>query len=114
MAIDFVAGDTASKIAVTCLDKRTGAAIDLTGAIVLIRWQSGATLVERPMVVTNAPAGVAEYAFGAGELEYSGPVSIVEGVRVSGMKFEVEITDGNGKKMTNLRTIDVWLRDQLG
>lgn len=114
MAIDFVAGDTASKIAVTCLDKRTGAAIDLTGAIVWIRWQSCETLVERQMVVTNAPAGVAEYAFGAGELEYSGPVSIVEGVRVSAMKFEVEITDGNRKKMTNLRTIDVWLRDQLG
>lgn len=114
MAIDFVAGDTASKLSVTCLNKSTGAAIDLTGATVLIRWQSALALVERPMVVTNAVGGVAEYSFGAGELEYSGPVSIVEGVQVSAMKFEVEITDANGKKLTNLRTIDVWLRNQLG
>lgn len=99
---DFVAGDTASSLAVTCVDN-SGAAVDLTGCTVTIRWKDeiGETQT-KTMTVSDATAGICTYQFGEDEL-FS-----------PGMSFEVEITDIGGKKLSNVDLISVTVREQLG
>lgn len=99
---EFVANDTGSKLKVTCKDNDTGAAINLTGATVLLRWmdKTGATQ-SKTMTVTDAANGVAEYQFAAGEIAYPK------------MSFDVRITDTGGKIITNLAPIEVTVRAPL-
>lgn len=99
---DFVAGDTASSLAVTCVDD-TGAPIDLSGCTVNIRWKDEVGTVQtKAMTVSNAAAGECTYQFGDNELF------------APGMSFEAEITDGSNKKLSNVDLISVTVREQLG
>lgn len=99
---DFVAGDTASTLAVTCVDD-SGAAIDLTGCTANLRWKDEVGTVQtKAMTVSNATAGECTYQFSDGEL-FS-----------PGMSFEAEITDSAGKKLSNVDLISVTVREQLG
>ena len=99
---DLVAGDTASTLAVTCVDD-TGTAIDLSGCTVNLRWKDEVGEVQtQAMTVSDAAGGVCTYQFGEDEL-FS-----------PGMAFEVEITDISGKKLSNVDLISVTVREQLG
>lgn len=99
---DLVAGDTASTLEVTCADD-SGAAIDLTGCAVNIRWIDDVGVVQtKPMTVSDATAGICTYQFDVDELF------------APGMSFEVEITDIGGKKLSNVDLISVTVREQLG
>ena len=94
MDYDFRAGDTGSKLRVTCKDSQTEVAINLTGAAVKLQWRKAdATLASVAMTVTDAVNGVAEYQFLAGEL--TSPA----------MDFSVEITDSGGKIVKNVNAI---------
>lgn len=93
MATSFVAGDTGSVLRVTCKDNATGAAINLTGATVELRWNAGGITTTRTMTVIDATNGVAEYQFTATDL--------VPGE----MAFEVKITDSGGKILRNLNLL---------
>lgn len=88
----LVAGDTGSLLRVTCTNDDDGAAIDLTGATVALRWKDAAgTLVSRTMsAVAPATQGIAEYQFAATEL--IAPT----------MSFEVQIARSGG----NVRSLD--------
>lgn len=102
---DFVTGDTASSLQVTCKDKGTGAVIDLTDCSVILRWRklSDGTEVEKAMsFVGSATLGVVKYQFEAGDLE------------AGKMKFEVEITDGSGHILTLTELIVANVREELG
>jgi hypothetical protein len=102
MSATFVEGDTGSKLRVTCIDNDTRLAIPLAGKTVRLRWDSGSRMVERTMSVVDAPNGMAEYQFAAGEL-------------VSGlMQFEVEIQDGSGNVISSLSLLREQVRRQLG
>lgn len=82
----FVAGDTGSKLEVTCKNDADNSAINLTGATVKLKWKdSGGALQTKTMTITGAATGVAEYQFLTGEL-FAGTTD-----------FEVEITDAGGK-----------------
>ncbi len=92
-AFSFVEDDTASKLRVTCKNKATGIAIDLTGSTVQLQWTTRkGEFVEKTMSLVVPANGTAEYQFLDGELE------------APNMKFEVEITDGSGNI---LRSLDV-------
>ncbi len=110
MGIELVAGDTGSKLEVTCRDNSTGAVIDLSGATVKIRWKGVAA---KPMIVTNAVAGVAEYQFTQGDIVYGSEIALVEGVLASPMRFAVEITDAFGSLISNLKPIELWVREAI-
>lgn len=97
-----MAGDTASSLAVACVDD-SGTAIDLTGCSVNLRWKDEVGAVQtKAMTVSDATAGECTYQFGADEL-FS-----------PGMSFEVEIEDISGKKLSNVDLISVTVREQLG
>lgn len=70
MHYELVAGDTGSKLVVTCKDSATKAVIDLTGKAVQLRYRiDGGALITKTMTVQNPPtAGKAEYQFGANDL----------------------------------------------
>jgi len=102
MTIEFVTGDTGSKLVATCVTNSDGLAIDLTGATVRLRWEGDTSVQTKVMTITDGPNGVAEYQFLAGE------------IIVPKMKFEVEITDSSGFVVTNLTLIEVGVREQLG
>ncbi len=91
----FVAGDTGSKLKVTCKNDADSSVINLTGSTVKLKWKdSGGTLQTKTMtVLTPATNGQAEYQFAANEL-YAGTVN-----------FEVEITDSGGKIIRSLDVI---------
>ena len=90
-AFSFVEADTASKLRVTCKNKGTGNAINLTGSTVQLQWKTRkGTFVEKAMTLTDPTNGIAEYQFVVGELESPA------------MKFEVEITDGTSKVFRSL------------
>lgn len=102
MAYDFVSNDTGSVLQVTCTSKSSGAAINLTGATVKLKWPgSNRTVVERTMTLVTPLAGVVSYQFVAGEL--FGPE----------MRFEVEITDTGGMRTTMLDPIIVTVRPEF-
>ena len=95
----FVAGDTGSKLRVTCTDNDTGGAIDLTGKTVNLKWlNSSGTLVTKAMTLVTPASGIAEYQFVTGELF------------ASEMGFEVEIIDGSDVTRS-LEVIDVDVRE---
>ena len=100
---DFVVGDTASKLEVTCTDNETGLVINLSGATVKLQWLAvdGTTEVNKTMTITDAGNGVAEYLFLVTEL-YAGV-----------MIFEVEITDAGGGVITNLIPIKRMVRARI-
>lgn len=98
----FVAGDTGSKLEVTCKNDADNTAINLTGATVKLKWKdAGGTLQTKTMTITSAATGVAEYQFLAGEL-FAGL-----------MNFEVEITDSGGKIIRCLEIIAEKVRAAL-
>lgn len=90
----FVAGDTGSKLEVTCKNDSDSTAINLTGSALELKWKgSNGVLVSKTMTITSAIAGIAEYQFLATEL-FAGA-----------MNFEVEITDASGKIIRSLDLI---------
>ena len=96
---DFRAGDTGSKLRVTCKDSVTGVAIPLTGATVNLQWRKAdGTLASVTMTVTDAPNGVAEYQFLTGELF------------APGMDFSVKVIDSGGKELKNINTVHKTVR----
>lgn len=110
MTIELVAGDTGSKLVVTCRDNSNGAVIPLNGATVRLKWKG---VPSKLMTITNAAGGVAEYQFAAGEIIYGPQVSLVEGVLASPMNFAVEITDAFGSLISNLKPIELWVREAI-
>lgn len=102
MSVDFVTGDTGSKLSIVCVDVQ-GNVISLVNSTVLLRWKNAIhAVVAESMTVVDAVNGIAEYQFGATDL-FS-----------PAMFFEVEITDQNTFIVTNLDLIEVEVRDQLG
>ncbi len=99
----FVAGDTGSKLKVTCKNDSDSTVINLTGATVKLKWRgSGGTLQTKTMtILTPATNGQAEYQFLTGEL-FAGT-----------MDFEVEITDSGGKVIRCLDLISEKVRAAL-
>ncbi|MCC7202439.1 MAG: BppU family phage baseplate upper protein [Nitrospirae bacterium] len=99
----FVAGDTGSKLKVTCKNDADNSIIDLTGATVKLKWKdSGGALQTKTMtVLTPATNGQAEYQFASGEL-FAGT-----------MNFEVEITDAGSKVIRCLDLIIGKVRELL-
>mgnify|MGYP001549789444 CR=1 FL=1 len=99
---DLVSGDTGSKLSVTVKDN-AGAIVDLTGATVKFRWLGNDNLIkEVDAGVTDAPNGVVQYAFLAGD------------IIAPEMKIEVEVTDSGGLINTSVALIDLTVREQLG
>lgn len=103
MAVEFVAGDTGSKLVMTCKDKGTGDLIDLTGLTVRLKYKiAGGELQTKAMSVQSpATAGKAEYLFLGNEL--------VDGEMVG----EVEIEDGNGKIVTQVNPFRLAIRPKV-
>jgi hypothetical protein len=101
MDFSFVAGDTNSVLTVTCKRSDTGAAINLAGMTVSIRWSvDGGTPVTKSMTITDAANGVCTYTFGTGDL--------VAGI----MRAEVIITS-SGKVVTSLEPFSFTVRPVL-
>lgn len=99
--MDFVSNDTASVLRVTCVDANSDP-INLTGSTVNLHWRDETGLsVDQTMTIEDAANGVCTYQFDTGELF------------APGMAFEVEITDTNGKKLTNVDLIAVTVRKEL-
>lgn len=100
----FVAGDTGSKLRVTCIDDATGLPIDLTGATVTLRWRNSAatnTLEKTMTKVAPETGGIAEYQFATGELY------------AKEMRFEVKIVDAGGKELNALDLLVEKIREPL-
>ncbi len=86
----FVAGDTGSRLRLTCKDSETGNVIPLTGATVRLKWNDAAgALQEKTMTIESAIGGIVYYDFLADELFGNK------------MKFEVEIEDSGGNILRN-------------
>ena len=84
----LVKNDTGRKVKFTLLDN--GTAVDLTGATVKLHYRiAGGTVKTATMTVPLPLTGVAEYQFGAGDLDAAG-----------GFDYEVEVTDTGGKIST--------------
>lgn len=99
---DLVTGDTGSVLELTITDKTTGAAIDLTGATVRVKWRDAdGTLVTATATVTSAAGGLAEYQFTTGQ------------IYAPEMVFEVEVTDSLGDVTTGVDTITKTVREQF-
>ena len=96
-AYQFVQGDTASKLEVTCKDQ-DGNAIDLSGCTVRCAWGSGA----RTMTITNAAGGIAEVTFSDEDDLVAGEMSV-----------EIEIVDAAGGKKTSLTPLTFTVRPRL-
>ena len=91
-AIEFVAGDTGSKLVVTCKNNQDGSVFDLTGASLKLNFKidSGATKTPAMTVLIPATDGKGEYTFISTDL-------------VAGrMQAAAEITDSAGKIITQL------------
>jgi hypothetical protein len=94
-AIDFVAGDTATKLRRTIKNGQDGSVVDLSGATVKIKWRiDGGTLVTKDMTILDAAKGRVEYQFGAGELT----ADATKGE--SKMRGEVMVLDALSKELT--------------
>ena len=102
MAFDFVTNDTGSVLNVTCTDKVTKAALDLTGASIELHWRNAANArITRTMTIVSAIAGTVKYQFLTGE------------IFAPTMVFEVQITDTTGKTLTNTDTFSVSVREEI-
>jgi hypothetical protein len=101
MDFHFVAGDTNSKLQVTCKRTDTGAVIDVTTATVTLRWSvNEGTTTEDTMTKEDAVNGIVSYTWGTDELE--------AGI----LKCEVEI-DSGGNVVTSLEAMRFSVRDRL-
>ncbi len=102
MSYDFVENDTGGKLRVTCKSAQ-GAAIDLTGATITLKWRKADGQLEtKPMsTVGAASGGIAEYQFAAAEL--FAPV----------MRCAVMITDASGYELSSLDHINLKIRKRL-
>jgi hypothetical protein len=99
--MDFVSNDTASVLRVTCVDANEER-INLSGASANLHWKDETgQAIDKEMTIEDAANGVCTYQFGEGEL-FS-----------PGMSFEVEITDVDSKKLTNVDLIAVTVRKAL-
>jgi hypothetical protein len=99
---DLVAGDTGSVIQITCIDKATQQALDLTGSTVDIHWEdSTGTLVSHQMQIVSAINGQVKYQFGVNELF------------APSMSFEIVVTNASGKTLSNTTLLNVNVRDKL-
>jgi hypothetical protein len=104
MTFRFVAGDTASKLRVACVDDATGLPVDLTNTTVTLRWKpkdGGAVISKEMSKIVPHTGGIAEYQFATAEL--FDPE----------MDFEVRITDSGGKVLHNLNLIKEPVRAPL-
>lgn len=99
--MSFVAGDTGSKLELTCKDNDAGTVIDLTGSTVVLKWKDAGSLIDKVMTITDAVAGIVEYQFLADELI------------APKMRFEVQITDGTGKVLHSLELLRETVRAAL-
>jgi hypothetical protein len=98
---DFVSGDTASSLLVTCTDP-DGVPINLAGCAVKIRWKEAAgTVADKTMTIISAVDGTCSYKFLEDELF------------APGMAFEIGITDASGFTLSNGDLITVTVREQL-
>jgi hypothetical protein len=98
---DFVSGDTASTLLVTCKDG-DGTAVNLTGCTVKLRWQEATgTVADRTMTIVSASEGTVSYKFLADELY------------APSMSFEVKITDADGYLLRNPGLITEMVREAL-
>lgn len=98
IAYDWVAGDTASKLIVTCTNKEDQTAIDLTNSTVKLKWKiDSGSLVSQTMDIVDAAAGTAEYTFGVDAEGLPELTAVTSGSEFVG---EVEITDGTSKVIT--------------
>ena len=98
---DFVAGDTASKLIITCKDQ-DDAAIDLTNYTVVLVWRSDDKVVFSEEMTDNTPAsGIMEYTFGDGEL------------RAGTMYLEVKLLDSDGKAVSSCEEIYYTVRPRI-
>jgi hypothetical protein len=99
---DFVQNDTGSTQRVEIVDAATGAAVNLTGAVVRYKWRDAAgALVVRVATVVNGAGGIAEYKFAAGELQ------------PSLKEIEVEVTFAGGDVVTGTRRVRVRVLAEL-
>lgn len=99
--MDFVSNDTASVLRVTCVDANSNP-ISLSGSTANLHWRDETGQpVDQAMTIEDAANGICKYQFATGELF------------APGMSFEVEITDGTGKKLTNVDLIAVTVRKEL-
>lgn len=102
MHYDIVEQDNKIRFQVTCTDP-DGVVINLSGCTVAMAWQIGSAAVEnRPMIILDAPNGLAAYYFLAGEMQ--SPV----------MSIDVTVTKGDGTVITNLDPILVAVRKRTG
>lgn len=101
MASDLVAGDTGSKLRVTCIDAATKAKLDLTGKTVKLIWArpSNGGAVVKTMSVVDAPNGVAEYQFAANEIE------------APQMVFDVKVYNADATVLSSLNTLVEQVRE---
>jgi hypothetical protein len=99
----FVAGNTGSKLHITCKDNDSGSVIDLTGSTVTLKWRSSlGAVTSKNMVITSPKTGEAEYQFADSEL--------VAGI----MDFDVEIQDSTGNIISSLEALHEWVRRKVG
>jgi BppU N-terminal domain len=102
MHVDLVAGDSGSKLVVTCKDKDSKAAINLTGATVRVKFRvNDGSLITQVMAISNPTGGVAEYLFLSSEL----PAGTIKG--------EVEITDSNNRVLTQVEPFSLYVRPKV-
>lgn len=67
--LEFVAGNTSSKLVVVLKDKGTAYPINLTGATVHLKFSiNGGAASNRTMTIQTALDGLVNYTFGTGEL----------------------------------------------
>lgn len=98
----FVQADNKVRLQVTCTDS-AGAAINLSGASVNLRWRkkSDGLVENRAMTIDNAASGVVSYLFLTGELV---PPT---------MEYEVTVTKADGTVISSLDTEVLGIRTRL-
>lgn len=103
MGYELVAGDTGSKIVLTCRDNQTQAAIDLTGKIVHLRYRiDGGAMQTKTMAIQSPPtAGKAEYQFGSSDLT------------AGTFQGEIQIQPGAADQLTSLLPFALQVRAPL-
>lgn len=103
MSYDLVAGDRGSKLIVTCRDRSSNSAINLSGKTVELRYQlNGGTVQTRTMTVTDGPAGKAEYQFTASDLA------------AGTLTGEIRISPGQTDQLTSVTPFYLAVRAALG
>lgn len=103
MSVEFISLDTGSALVVPCVNNDDKTAIVLTGATVVLRYQiDGGTLQTANMTIDDAVNGIVRYQFGDNEISLG-----------SVMVAETQITDEQGKVITQLQPFVLQLRKRL-